>query len=175
VPGTWVVEDFNAGSGVVHLSGDGVNPRLTTEGVVDGVVNLCGHGVRPRSDADHCQVEGAREHQDTTNRPPRGHELSHPTAVGEPRGDEPVGHAGHGFLGDPHQRRVAHRFCELAGLLIVVEDAAVVLIHDHDVVAFSAEAIGGFADARTHPQNRVEQRDVGHGHSLPADTDKAPA
>ena len=42
-------------------------------------------------------------------------------------------------------------------------------------MSFSAEAIGGFDDARAHAQCRVEQRDVGHGHSLPAVSDTAPA
>jgi len=51
---------------------------------------------------------------------------------------------------------------ELVRLVIVVEHPTAVLIHDHNVVALSAETIGSFADTGTHTQDRVEQRDVSH-------------
>jgi len=51
---------------------------------------------------------------------------------------------------------------ELGRLVVVVEDPAAVLIHDHNLVARGAEPIGSFKDAGTDTQDRVEQRDVSH-------------
>lgn len=94
--------------------------------------------------------------------PPGRHVLGHPTAVREADGDGAVGELLDGGDGSLHKRGIPDLVGVSGRLVVVVEDPAVVLVDDHDLVSRGAQALGSVDHTGAHAEDGMEQGDLGH-------------
>lgn len=162
MPFARIVEDFQRSPHSADGVGDGVDPFLAAEWIIGGVVDLSRNAARPLRDAEHVQGQHAGEHDNAGDATLDCYVLGHGATVGEAGGDEALGKVLDGGDGALHEGRIANALGVGRSLVVVIEDSAVVLVDDVNLVAAAAQTLGSVKNAWADTEDGMEQGDMAH-------------